>query len=191
MFENLRNNILNRSINQFIAGKNGSKMPDLEKLTSAIVILEDLDKQTVRAIEDRFKAVFCISRIRFIIITENTSDNVLLSDQYCEVTTKDFGVIKVLKSEKQDEIRKLPMTQLLVNMAKSHLDISDYLVTLPHANFRVSFTKDDHFQLYDLIIDSGDNSNTIKDIEALYNYLKVLSGDSKPINRLRTPTPNS
>jgi hypothetical protein len=191
MFENLRNNILNRSINQFIAGKNGSKMPDLEKLTSAIVILEDLDKQTVRTIEDRFKAVFGTSRIRIIIITENTSDDVLLSDQYCEVTTKDFGVIKVLKSEKQEEIRKLPMTQLLVNMAKSHLDISDYLATLPHANFRVSFTKGEHFQLYDLIIDSGDNSNTIRDIEALYNYLKVLSGESKPINRLRTPTPNS
>ena len=178
MFEKLKNKILDRTIKQFIAGKNGCKMPDLEKLTSAIVILEDLDKQTVRTIEERIKAVFGISRIRFIIITENTSDNVLLSDQYCEVTTKDFGFLTVLKNEKQEEIRKLPMTQLLVNMAQSHLDISDYLATLPHANFRVSFTKSDYYQLYDLLIDNGGNPNPIKDFEALYNYLKALSGNS-------------
>ena len=135
MFEKLRYRILNRSINQFIAEKNGCKMPDLEKMSSVIIILEDLDKQTVRAIEERIKALFDISRVRFIIITEKASNDVLLSDQYCEVTTKDFGFMKVLKAEKQEEVRKLPMTHLLVNMAKNHIDISDYLATLPHANF--------------------------------------------------------
>ena len=71
MFEKLRYRILNRSIAQFIAGKNGCRMPDLDKLNSAIVILEDLDKEMVRAIEERIKIRFGITRIRFIIITEN------------------------------------------------------------------------------------------------------------------------
>lgn len=176
MFDKLRYRLINRTIKQFIAGKNGCRMPDLEKISSTIIILEDLDKQTVRAIEDRIRALFGIGRIRFIIITEKASNDVLLSDQYCEVTTKDFGFMKVLKAEKQEEIRKLPMTHMLVNMAKTHLDISDYLATLPHANFRVSFTKSDHFQLYDLILDSGKSSNPVKDVEALKQYLQVLSG---------------
>jgi hypothetical protein len=178
MFEKLRYRILNRSINQFIAEKNGCRMPDLEKLSSVIVILEDLDKQTVRAIEERIKTLFGISRIRFIIITEKASNDVLLSDQYCEVTTKDFGFMKVLKAEKQEEVRKLPMTHLIVNMAKNHVDISDYLSTLPHANFRVSMSKSDHYGIYDLIIDSGKNADPVKDINALYNYLQALTGNS-------------
>lgn len=176
MFEKLRYRILNRSINQFIAEKNGCRMPDLEKLSSVIVILEDVDKEMVRPIEERIKTRFGITRARFIIITEKASNNVLLSDEYCEVTTKDFGFMKVLKAEKQEEVRKLPMTHLIVNMAKNHIDISDYLATLPHASFRVSMTKSDHYGIYDLIIDSGSESNPVRDIDALYNYLKALTG---------------
>lgn len=176
MFDKLRYRILSRSINQFIADKNGCRMPDLDKLNSAIIILEDLDKETVRTIEDYFKARFGVTRVRFIIISEKASNNVLLSDQYCEVTTKDFGFMKVLKAEKQEEVRKLPMTHLIVNMAKKHIDISDYLATLPNAAFRVSMTKSDYYPLYDLIIDSGNNTDPIKDIESLYNYLCALTG---------------
>ena len=178
MFEKLRYRILNRSINQFIAEKNGCRMPDLEKLNSVIIILEDLDKQTVRAIEERVRALFGIGRIRFIIITEKASNDVLLSDQYCEVTTKDFGFMKVLKAEKQEEVRKLPMTHLIVNMAKKHIDIGDYLATLPHANFRVSMTKSSHYGIYDLIIDSGNNTDPVRDVQSLYNYLQALTGNA-------------
>ena len=176
LIDDIRYRILNRSINQFVEEKNGCRMPDMGKLSSIIIILDDLDKQTVRVIEDRIRSLFGPIRTRFIIITEKASDDVLLSDQYCEVTTKDFGFMKVLKAEKQEEVRKLPMTHLLVNMTKKHPDISDYLATLPHANFRISFFKSNHYQLYDLIIDSGENSNPINDVESLYKYLKALSG---------------
>lgn len=176
MFEKLRYRILTRSIDQFIAEKNGCKMPDFERLSSFIVILEDLDKEQVRTIEEHFKRVFGVNRIRFVIITNNASNNVLLSDQYCEVTTKDFGFMKVLKADKQEEIRKLPMTNMLINMAKKHIDISDYLATLPLAHFRVSFTKSRNFGIYDLILTNESNSNPIKDVEALYNYLQALIG---------------
>ena len=177
MFDKLRYRILNRSINQFIAEKNGCRMPDFGKLSSVIIILEDLDKQTVRTIEDCVKNAFGISRIRFIIISEKASEDILLSDQYCEVTTKDFGYMKVLKAEKQEEIRKLPMTHLLINMAMTHVAISDFLATLPHASFRVSFTKSDYAGIYDLIIDNGKNSSPNSDIKVLHDYLLALSGN--------------
>ena len=176
LIDKLRYRILNRSIKQFIAEKNGCRMPDLEKLSSVIIILDDMDKEEVRVIEDRIKALFGITRSRFIIITEKASNNVLLSDQYCEVTTKDFGFMKVLKAEKQEEVRKLPMTHLIVNMSKKHTSIGDYLATLPHASFRISTTKSEYFHIYDLIIDSGDNTDPINDIQAIYVYLKALSG---------------
>ena len=176
LIDKLRYRILNRSIKQFIAEKNGCKMPDVEKLSSMIVILDDMEKETVRIIEDRIKSLFGISRSRFIIITEKASNDVLLSDQYCEVTTNDFGFMKVLKAEKQEEVRKLPMTHLLVNMSKKHTAIGDYLATLPHTSFRISFSKNDHYPLYDLIIDSGENTDPIKDVEALNNYLRALTG---------------
>jgi len=174
--DKLRYRALNRTISQFIAEKNGCRMPDLEKLSSVIVILDDMDKEEVRVIEDRIKSLFGITWTRFIIITEKASDNVLLSDQYCEVTTKDFGFMTVLKAEKQEEVRKLPMSHLIVNMSKKHTDIADYLAVLPHASFRISMTKSDHYQLYDLIIDSGDNQDPIHDVQAIYVYLKALTG---------------
>ena len=176
IIDKLRYRILNRTIKQFIAEKNGCRMPDIEKLSSMIVILDDMDKENVKDIEEHIKALFGITRSRFIIITEKASNNVLLSDQYCEVTTKDFGFMKVLKAEKQEEIRKLPMTHLLVNMSKKHTGIGDYLAILPHASFRISMTKSEHYQLYDLIIDSGENIDPIKDLEAVDRYLRALTG---------------
>ena len=176
LIDKLRYRILNRAIKQFVAEKNGCRMPDLEKLSSAIIILDDIDKQTVRVLEDRIKALFGIGRSRFIIITEKASNDVLLSDQYCEVTTKDFGFMKVLKAEKQEEVRKLPMTHLLVNLSKKHVEIGDYLATLPHASFRISTTKSEYSGIYDLIIDSGDKTEPINDIQAIYVYLNALSG---------------
>ena len=152
MFEKLRYKLLNRTVSQFIAEKNGCKLPDFERLSSVIIILEDLDKQTVRTIEDCVRNAFGISRIRLIIISEKASEDILLSDQYCEVTTKDFGYMKVLKAEKQEEIRKLP-------------------------SFRVSFTKSDYSGIYDLIIDNGKNSSPTSDIKVLHDYLLALSGN--------------
>ena len=176
MFEKLRYRILNKTIDQFIADKKGCRLPDFDRLNSVILIIEDLDKQNVRAIEERIKNVFGITRSRFIIISEKVSEDMLLSDQYCEVTTKDFGFMKVLKADKQEEIRKLPLTNMLINMAKKHIDISDFLATLPLAHFRVSFTKSSHYGIYDLILSNEGNSNLNKDIEALYNYLQALTG---------------
>ena len=176
IIDKLRYRILNRSICQFIAEKNGCRMPDIAKLASMIVILDDMDKESVRIIEDRIKSLFNITWPRFIIITEKASEDVLLSDHYCEVTTKDFGFMKVLKAEKQEELRKLPMSHLIVNMSKKHISIADYITTLPHASFRISFSKSDYYQLYDLIIDSGDNATPINDVQAMYVYLKALTG---------------
>ncbi|MBO4328894.1 MAG: hypothetical protein J5831_05710 [Bacteroidales bacterium] len=179
MFEKLKYKILNRTIDQFIAEKKGCRMPDFDRLNSVIIITEDLDKQDLRAIEERVKQVFGITRVRFIIISEKAIDDMLRSDQYCEVTTQDFGFMKVLTAEKQEEIRKLPMTHLLINMAKKHTDIGDYMATLPNASFRVSFQKSDHFGIYDLIIDSGKESNPVNDVKTLYDYLQALTGGTE------------
>ena len=176
MFEKLKYKILNRTIDQFIADKKGCRMPDFDRLNSVIIITEDLDKQDLRAIEERVRQVFGITRVRFIIISEKAIDDMLRSDQYCEVTTQDFGFMKVLTAEKQEEIRKLPMTHLLINMAKKHTDIGDYMATLPNASFRVSFQKSDHFGIYDLIIDTGKESDPVKDVKVLYDYLQALAG---------------
>ena len=176
MFDKIKYRILDRSIQQFIADKNGSKLPDFERLSSMILIIEDLDKQEVQYIEDSVRSVFGITRTRFIIISEKASDDILLSDQYCEVTTQDFGFMKVLTAEKQEEVRKLPMTHLLINMADKHIDIADYLATLPNSSFRVSFQKSDHYGIYDLILDNGKESDPISNIKVLYDYLQALSG---------------
>ena len=178
MFEKIKYKILHHSIEQFIEKKNGCKLPDFDRLTSAIIIIEDLDKKTVRAIEERMKAVFGITRSRFIIISEKAADDMLQSDQYCEVTTQDFGFMKVLTTEKQEEIHNLPMTHLLINMAKQHPDISDFMATLPQSSFRVSFRKGDHNGIYDLIIDSGTESDPVKEVQILYDYLIALTGRS-------------
>lgn len=179
MFEKIRYRILNKTIEQFVADKKGCRLPDFDRLNSVILIIEDLDKQNVRAIEERIKTVFGITRSRFIIISEKVSEDMLLSDQYCEVTTKDFGYMKVLTAEKQEEIRKLPMTHLLINMAKKHTDIADFLATLPNASFRVSFQKSNHLDIYDLIIESGKDSDPANDIKVLYDYLQALTGGER------------
>ena len=100
-----------------------------------------------------------------------------------EITPKDFGVFSVLKKEKQEYVRRLPATFLLVNMASEHLDISDYLSTLPRANFRVCFHESPHVGIYDLVIDNSKNASRVNDVQVLYQYLNALTGGKEPMER--------
>ncbi|MGP1446145.1 MAG: DUF6913 domain-containing protein [Candidatus Limimorpha sp.] len=183
MLDKIRNRILKRSIEKFIKGKAVAKLPDLQRISSVIIILEESEKQLIRSIESNMKQLFGIAYCRFVVLSNQISDTVLQSDLHYEITPKDFGVFSVLKKEKQEYVRRLPATFLLVNMASEHLDISDYLSTLPRANFRVCFHESPHVGIYDLVIDNSKNASRVNDVQVLYQYLNALTGGKEPMER--------
>ncbi len=187
MFDKLRNRILKRSIEQFIKGKAIAKLPDLRRISSVIIILEDSEKQLIRSIESNMKQLFGIAYCRFVILSNEISDTVLQSDLHYEITPKDFGIISVLKKEKEEYVRKLPTTFLLVNMAPEHPEISDYLSILPRANFRVCFHNSPHVGIYDLVIDNSKNASRMNDVQVLHQYLCALTGTTNPQKQENSP----
>ncbi len=172
----LRNRALKRALEQFLAEKPLSKMPNLQRINSMLIILDESDKSIVKNIESSAKSLFGTNRCGFVILCNQMSDTILQSDLYTEITPKDFGFMSVLKPEKHEYIRKLPFSNMIVNMAGKNTEISDYLCTLPKSDFRISFHQSKDQQIYDLLIENPRGTDPVSNIHVLHNYLKALAG---------------
>ena len=172
----LRNRALKRALEQFLAEKPLSKMPNLQRINSMLIILDESDKSIVKNIESSAKSLFGTNRCGFVILCNQMSDTILQSDLYTEITPKDFGFMSVLKPEKHEYIRKLPFSNMIVNMAGKNAEISDYLCTLPKSDFRISFHQSKDQQIYDLLIENPRGTDPVSNIHVLHNYLKALAG---------------
>lgn len=172
----LRNRALNRTLEQFLAEKPAAKMPNLQRINSILIILDESDKSIVKNIESSAKSLFGINRCGFLILCNQMSDTILQSDLYTEITPKDFGFMSVLKPDKHEFIKKLPFSAMLINMAGKNAEISDYLCTLPKSDFRICFHQSKNQQIYDLIIENPRATDPVSNIHVLHNYLKALAG---------------
>ena len=172
----LRNRALKRALEQFLAEKPATKMPNLQRINSILIILDEGDKSIVKNIESSVKSLFGANRCGFVILCNQMSDTILQSDLYTEITPKDFGFMSVLKPDKHEYIKKWPFCNMIINMANKDTDISDYICTLPKADFRISFQQSEYIKIYDLVIDNPRATDPVSNIHVLHNYLKALSG---------------
>lgn len=151
-------------------------MPNLQRINSILIILDENDKSIVKNIESSAKSLFGTNRCGFVILCNQMSDTILQSDLFNEITPKDFGFMSVLKPDKHEYIKKLPFSNMIINMAGKNADISDYLCTLPKSDFRICFHQSKHQQIYDLIIENPRATDPVSNIHVLHNYLKALAG---------------
>ena len=181
LIDRIKNKALRKALDHFIEEKEPIKMPNVKKINSAIIILEEYDKENVRNIESSMKSLFGTTRCSFIVLTNTMSDTILQSDFFLEVTPKDFGFMSVLKPEKHQEIHKLPLSNVIINMGSKHPDVSDYICTLPKTDFRISFFRSEHLKIYDLVIENKKGADSVSNIHVLHNYLEALTGDQTTI----------
>lgn len=176
ILSNIRNRALRRTLVQYLAEKKSGKLPDAQRIGFVLVILDESDKSIVKNIENSVKALFGTTRCGFIVLCNQMSDNVLQSDLYNEITPKDFGFMSVLKPEKHEYLRKMSASNMIVNMAPKNDEISDYICTLPKADFRVCFHQSKNLKIYDLIIENERATDPVSNMHVLHNYLKALAG---------------
>lgn len=172
----LRNRALRHAFEQFLAEKTAAKLPNLQRVNSILIILDENDKSIHKNIESSVKALFGANRCGFIILCNQMSDTILQSDLYNEITPKDFGFMSVLKPDKHEYLKKLPYSAMIINMAGKSTEISDYLCTLPKSDFRISFQQSKNVAIYDLVIENPRNTDPVSNIHVLHNYLKALAG---------------
>lgn len=178
LFSFIRNRALNHALEQFLADKRIVKLPNLQRINSILIILDENDKSIVKNIESSVKALFGISRCGFVILCNQMSDDILQSDLYTEITPKDFGFMSVLKLEKHEFLHKLPSSNMIVNMASKDTDVSDYICTLPKSDFRICFQQSNYPKIYDLFIENPRATDPVSNIYVLHNYLQVLTGST-------------
>ena len=176
----LRNRALKRAFEQYLAEKPATKMPNLQRVNSILIILDEGDKSIVKNIESSVKSLFGANRCGFVILCNQMSDTILQSDLYTEITPKDFGFMSVLKPDKHEFLKKLPFSAILINMAGKNAEISDYLCTLPKTDFRICFHESKNQSIYDLIIENPRATDPVSNIHVLHNYLKALAGPQNP-----------
>ena len=112
----LRNRSFRRAFEQYLAEKVAVKLPNIQKVNSMLVILDEGDKGIVKSIESSAKGLFSTSRCGFIILCNQMSDTILQSDLYTEITPKDFGFMSVLKPEKHEYLKKLPFCNIITKI---------------------------------------------------------------------------
>ena len=176
LISQLRNRSLNRALEQYLAEKQTAKLPNLQRMNSILILLDEGDRSIVKNIENSIKGLFGTSRCGFVVLCNQMSDNILQSDLFTEITPKDFGFMSVLKPDKNEFLRKLPFSNMIVNMASKDPDISDYLCTLPKSDFRVCFQQSNHLKIYDLVIENPRATDPVSNVHVLHNYLKALAG---------------
>ena len=181
IFTYLRNRSLRHAFEQFMAEKAVVKFPNIQRINSIVIILDEGDKNIVKSIESSVKGLFGTGRCGFIILCNQMSETILQSDLYTEITPKDFGFMSVLKPEKHEFLKKLPFSNMIINMTSNNADISDYICTLPKADFRVSFHRSNHQEIYDLLIENSRAADPVSNVHVLHNYLQALVG-SQPQN---------
>lgn len=176
LLSKLRIRSLQRALQQYLAEKQDAKLPNIQRVNSILIILDEGDKSIVKSIENSAKALFGTPKCGFVILCNQMSDTILQSDLYTEITPKDFGFMSVLKPEKHEFLRKLSSSNMIVNMAAKDPDLSDYLCTLPKSDFRVCFHKSNNSKIYDLLIENPRATDPVSNIHVLHNYLKALTG---------------
>ena len=105
LINKIRNRALRKALDQFLEEKIAVKLPNVQKVNSILIILDEGDKGIVKNIESSTKALFGTNRCGFIILCNQMSDTILQSDLYTEITPKDFGFMSVLKPEKREYIK--------------------------------------------------------------------------------------
>ena len=177
LFTYIRNRSLSHAFEQYLSEKVAVKLPNVQKVNSMLIILDEGDKSIVKNIESSAKSLFGTGRCGFIILCNQMSDTILQSDLYTEITPKDFGFMSVLKPEKHEYLKKLPFCNMIINMAGKQPEISDYICTLPKADFRITFHSSDHQEIYDLLIENSRATDPVSNVHVLHNYLKALAGN--------------
>lgn len=178
MFNRLKQRFRLRAVNQFAENKTESVIPDPKTLSSVVVVLDNTNKNQLKSFETKLKSYFGAATISFVIISSAPLKDVLESDKYCEVLTKDFDISGLLKEEKKDYLTKLPKTNMLLNLAVGIHGISDYISTLVNSDFRISFVKSKEM-IYDLVISNYEKANKLEMLEMMHDYLLALTGNKQ------------
>ena len=168
--------LIHREFEHFIARRKPAVLPRLDKPIALTFILEDVNKQTISDIKAISRNVFGQVHCRFIILTEQLSDSILQSDSYCEITPKDFNFLKLVKADIKDDLDKVATSHVLINMARKNPDTSDYISIMVKAQFRCCFQSGSNDKIYDLFINTPQNSSPVSNTKILHDYLEALTG---------------
>ena len=91
LINKIRYRALHKALEHFTEIKDPVKLPNMLKVSSIIIILEERDKTVLKNIENTVKGLFGANRCGFIILCDQMSDDMLQSDLYNEITPKDLG----------------------------------------------------------------------------------------------------
>lgn len=154
IIDKIRYRALHKALERFTEIKDPVKLPNMLKVNSVIIILEERDKTTLKNIENTVKKPFRFKPLWvYRFVRTNVGQHV--AERFIHRNhAKDFGFMSVLKPEKHEYLKKLPSSNIIVNIATNLTDISDYLCILPKTDFRVSFRQSEHIKIYDLVIEN-------------------------------------
>ena len=176
----LHNRILKREFERFLAKRKPTIMPRLDRPIALTFILEDTNRDMINDIKSIARSAFGQVHCRFVIITNEMSESILQSDSYCEIMPKAFNFLHLAKAKTKDDLDKIAASHVLVNMARKNSDISDYISIMIKAQFRCCFQSGSNDRIYDLFINTPQNSSPITNTKILHDYLEAISGTKTP-----------
>lgn len=150
--------------------------PDMNNFPVVSILLDENQKKNIKEMELFIKSAFRPKKLRFVMIADSLPENLLQSDYMVFILKEDFNRLGVLKKEKEDVLATFS-DELFINLSDNNENLlNDYLVSFVKSSFKIGHSKV-NMNMYDLIIDYGDEKNDVARLKILYKYLLMLSGN--------------
>ena len=150
--------------------------PDMNNFPVVSILLDENQKKNIKEMELFIKSAFRPKKLRFVMIADSLPENLLQSEYMVFILKEDFNRLGVLKKEKEDVLATFS-DELFINLSDNNENLlNDYLVSFVKSSFKIGHSKV-NMNMYDLIIDYGDEKNDVARLKILYKYLLMLSGN--------------
>ncbi len=150
--------------------------PDMNNFPVVSILLDENQKKNIKEMELFIKSAFRPKKLRFVMIADSLPENLLQSDYMVFILKEDFNRLGVLKKEKENVLATFS-DELFINLSDNNENLlNDYLVSFVKSSFKIGHSKV-NMNMYDLIIDYGDEKNDVARLKILYKYLLMLSGN--------------
>jgi hypothetical protein len=167
-----------RTIRKNLQQKRLMQIPDINKYPVISIFVDENQKKNIKEMESFLKASFNPKKLRFIILSEVSPDNILQSENMVCILKDDFNKLGILKKEKE-EILKTFSDDIFINLSDNNEDLlNDYITSYISSLFKIGHPKVS-LKMHDLIIDYAIEKNDVERLKILYKYILMLSGKNE------------
>ncbi len=176
MFQFIERFFRKKAINKSTANKIDRAFPNLDKPLSIIILLNNNKAEEIKDIQYLVNRLFKINNLHFIQIDPQAKAPAVVSVLLDCLGKNDFNFFGLLNDAGRGKIDNLRCDMFidLSEMEKNDL-LKEYVVSYIRSSFNITLA-DKEKPAFDMVVDTNDETDTLKKLTFIHDYLLKLFG---------------